>query len=528
MLIINLILIYTIIQLGLSLFNNSTKSAATFGCGLVGFSGKTDFDEYKIKLLMLYNESRGEDSTGYYTDSMIKPEKSIQKATYFLQKPISPNKLFIGHTRAKTVGATSERNAHPFKFGDIIMAHNGSLKEYITLANKYEIAHLDYNVDSEIICAALNKYKDPRVLYDLEGAASVLFTNDAENGFDEEDSSTLYCFRKNYERPLYRGFTEEGIYVSSLEESLKAINCTDVIAFEPNTIYKLRNGVIVESRKLPDVKMEKKAVSVTTTTTSTNGDDFIAHIAYYEAVSSVYSHNFNISSGDIYKSSMIRKDNSAIKTFDNARKLATISTMHFRPLPINIKKICRLTEEIKGTEKGVNYYVPKDSFVFVDGFKNDIFEVTILPSGDAYEVSKEILRGLTSKEVEDGNKALNIYNTSVANVVNDSTKETVEQGACCNIESPFKDPETKSLRDKILNRVFEQEDDDDDDTLVPASNVQNFILEVSDMVDDVKERLRPDTGRNNKYLRVEELSSVNGILDDMTNGLLLYYDKLNQ
>ena len=37
-------------------------------CGLIGFSGKTNFDKEKINLLMLWNSfERGKDATGIYT-----------------------------------------------------------------------------------------------------------------------------------------------------------------------------------------------------------------------------------------------------------------------------------------------------------------------------------------------------------------------------------------------------------------------------------------------------------------------------
>jgi asparagine synthetase B (glutamine-hydrolysing) len=103
-------------------------------CGLFGAVGHT-IDPATLRELAILNESRGRDSTGFFT-SAGEVSKDIQAATVWLRH--AENRLFLdrvcddnwavcGHTRSGTRGSVCQDNAHPFEKGEIVGAHNGAV-----------------------------------------------------------------------------------------------------------------------------------------------------------------------------------------------------------------------------------------------------------------------------------------------------------------------------------------------------------------------------------------------------------------
>jgi len=216
------------------------------GCGLSGFSGTKDYDGEKIKFLLYWNsQERGRDATGIFT-----PKSSIVKdnieAKNFINSPrltsqIKNDRVLIGHVRAGTVGTNTVNNAHPFEYGDIVLAHNGTLENHLALARMYQLNSSNYNVDSQILakCIEINFKHDEilRVLEQYEGAAALLFYNKVED--------ILYCYH-DQKRPLFYGFVDKTeLYISSIKQSLEAINCEDIEEFKINTLYQIKEGVIL-------------------------------------------------------------------------------------------------------------------------------------------------------------------------------------------------------------------------------------------------------------------------------------------
>ena len=75
-------------------------------CGILGWSGKTNFNKDKIKLLYTYNSlKRGEDALGMYSPLNGVFKKSGNPISIIPKMEIKEDNYFIGHVRAATVGA---------------------------------------------------------------------------------------------------------------------------------------------------------------------------------------------------------------------------------------------------------------------------------------------------------------------------------------------------------------------------------------------------------------------------------------
>jgi len=236
-------------------------------CGQLGYSGKEPCDIEKIKILLLWNSlERGEDSTGLYSpeNGLI---KTIKKgADFIIDNEIKPDLIMMAHARAKTIGAASANNAHPFKRGNWILQHNGTLSNYWDLRVKYNLDFKEYDVDSDILCGSLNAKDDLKVLKEINGPAAVLITN-------TERPNILIAFRNSL-RPLYRGLINGNMYISSIENSLKLIGCTKIKEFKEDTIYYIIDGKIVNTVTIKNTPYAKNYIN------NTNIRASISHTGY--------------------------------------------------------------------------------------------------------------------------------------------------------------------------------------------------------------------------------------------------------
>jgi len=205
-------------------------------CGIVGFSGSQNFDVTKMQILMLANMTRGMHSTGIFNSGKI--IKEADNAVEFLDKHyLIPENIFIGHDRYATIGAKTAKNAHPFEYDGTVLVHNGTLTNHWSILRDNDLSIKGFDVDSHVMTALISKHKKSyKVLQDFEGAAALIWHN-------EETPNRIYCFR-NEDRPLFRGYTDEGMYISSIESSLNLIGCEKIEQFKTNYVYVIEDGVI--------------------------------------------------------------------------------------------------------------------------------------------------------------------------------------------------------------------------------------------------------------------------------------------
>lgn len=174
-------------------------------CGIVGLICKNPnkgFD-YKhpdmFKEMLFVDTLRGDDSTGMFVVSKYgnvdygkaaepAPEFFFNKATDdLIRKIYQTGAVVVGHNRKATKGSTNDENAHPFKEQDIIMVHNGTIRNQKSLNDKVE-------VDSHAICHAMAEHGVGKALSKVDGAFAIAAYDIAKKQF---------YLARNAERPLY-------------------------------------------------------------------------------------------------------------------------------------------------------------------------------------------------------------------------------------------------------------------------------------------------------------------------------------
>ncbi len=186
-------------------------------CGLVGVAGDLAYkDEQTMKRLFLLDYFRGPDSTGFAAirnngDAKIAKISSnpldLFDMASFKEALNGLNSIaFMGHNRAATRGGVNTLNAHPFHFGHIVGAHNGTLDSASTKRLETELDEI-FSVDSQALFAAIAKFGIKKTIElcnegktSSDGAWSLVW-------YDQNEGSLN--FLRNKWRPLWYAFSKD-------------------------------------------------------------------------------------------------------------------------------------------------------------------------------------------------------------------------------------------------------------------------------------------------------------------------------
>lgn len=173
-------------------------------CGIVTVFGDLDSNDLiKHRQLLEVGEIRGKSATGVAAVSKNGKQVTVVKRaiagtdfTYFEAEKLkqvytTSNKAIIGHNRAPTVGANSDKNAHPFQVEHVTGVHNGTIPD-VSLRDLPNSKY--YGTDSEQLYNNIAEYGVEDTFQHLWGAWAMVW-------FDK-DENKLFALRNN-QRPLF-------------------------------------------------------------------------------------------------------------------------------------------------------------------------------------------------------------------------------------------------------------------------------------------------------------------------------------
>lgn len=167
-------------------------------CGLVGMAGRITESHKKVfKELLIVDSLRGPHSTGVCVADRLGNSGFVKKVgnpyelfdtKLFDTAMVGTKSVLLGHNRFATKGAINSTNAHPFEFGKITGAHNGTLRQQSLLDD-----WTNFDVDSENLYYHLERHGVQATTPKLSGAYALTW-------YDSSDESIN--FLRNDERPL--------------------------------------------------------------------------------------------------------------------------------------------------------------------------------------------------------------------------------------------------------------------------------------------------------------------------------------
>lgn len=273
-------------------------------CGLFGYVGNVEGSIDKIKLLGLFNMSRGKDSCGVTINNVTtKYNNDFEAFLKYNNLPevFDENFAIIGHDRQRSSGNLSVDNAHPFDFyreGDnknfdtpyFIGAHNGTIYNIDELCEEYGLDPIKYDVDSKALLQILSEGNYDVLKKYYGGAALIMMKPEEKNTLYVFNGASQSTYNKNVmiaDRGLhYWQKSENEMYISSEKQPLKVIGGSndDIKEFPLNKVLKIVEGKIDEdfTIDIDRTGIEKYNTKYEYTNRNSKTDNHNRHYAYYD------------------------------------------------------------------------------------------------------------------------------------------------------------------------------------------------------------------------------------------------------
>lgn len=306
-------------------------------CGIVAYIGARPANPFILRFLLMQNEERGGDATGWVINNKI--TKNTDKVGKFLSEnkmkfsEDDENFTFIGHTRKSSIGSKVYADlAHPFGIYknstekenyDLVLAMNGTLNNHDALAKKYEVPYTEWtNSDTQVVAkimAKLGEKEYKRVLEEYRGWMTLVF-------FSPKHPNTLMVY-KDPDRPLFMWQKEpDEIYISSIEEALLGCDAPkdQIFTFDDGFLHRLVKGKVVKKEKIernPLIPTAKNVRYNDTRSTAPYEDDYYSgHYPKQSPINNFMSRN----KGSMGNATAV----TALDTYMGKTKLNRVHTGH--------------------------------------------------------------------------------------------------------------------------------------------------------------------------------------------------------
>lgn len=171
-------------------------------------------------------------------------------------------KVLMGHNRAATMGSITTRNSHPFVAGDIILCHNGTLRDWSNLPDGQ-----NFDVDSEAIAHSINEIGVEDTVSRLDGAFALTWL---------DMSNLTFNMIRNTQRPLClrtNDLDNRAVWASE-SEMLSWILKRKNLDYTFKNEWEVEPGMLftfpLDQTKIADFSTEKLKLYIPKTTVSSN------------------------------------------------------------------------------------------------------------------------------------------------------------------------------------------------------------------------------------------------------------------
>lgn len=191
-------------------------------CGIIGYTGPLEAKDVLLKGLAGL-EYRGYDSAGiaYFNEvSQVRTIKKAGKVAALRECVKSSTEIShcgIGHTRWATHGGVTDANAHPHRFGQVTLIHNGIIENYRQLTEEYHLdGRLVSQTDSEVAAGVLDAVYEECSHDPLAAIAAFVKKLQGSYGFCilfDDRPGEIYAVRRV--SPMVAAYTPSGAMAAS-------------------------------------------------------------------------------------------------------------------------------------------------------------------------------------------------------------------------------------------------------------------------------------------------------------------------